>query len=218
MWSAVTRHRFGEATGRRRMTWQARTRGHATAGASRERPFAWARPRQLDGDESPWESGDESPHSKGGRTRPWRSGAVVGRLRPRATRPYHGRARVSSPRRSGRIIRNPAVETTKHTKDTKGEGVPASCRFIQQVRILGTEKAKSQPLFSRVSRVSWFISSAVFGLKDILPMCLLCRPVLWRFHRHPKIPALPSTGCWRQHLRNGVRSAPLGLGSRVTRR
>ena len=48
------------------MTRRPRTRGHATAGASRERPVAWARSRQLDGDESPWERGDESPHSRAG--------------------------------------------------------------------------------------------------------------------------------------------------------
>ena len=104
VWSAVTRHRFGEATGRPRMIRRPRTRGHATAGASRERPIATARPPPFDGDESPWESGDKSPHSKEPnrglsragrwrvRTHPWGSEAVVARSPTRATRPYPGRA------------------------------------------------------------------------------------------------------------------------------
>ena len=43
-----------------------RTRPHATAGASGGSPSAHSRSRIGDGDKSPRESGDESPHSKSG--------------------------------------------------------------------------------------------------------------------------------------------------------
>ena len=58
-----------------------------------------------------------------------------------------------------------AVGTTKHTKATKWEGVAASSRFIQQVSVFGAEKTQLPPLFSCLSCLSWFISTAVFSLK-----------------------------------------------------
>ena len=57
-----------------------------------------------------------------------------------------------------------AVETTKDTKDTKREGVAPSCCFTWIVRILGSAKTRVQPLFSWVSCISWFISTAAFRI------------------------------------------------------
>ena len=60
---------------------------------------------------------------------------------------------------AGSISLEKAVETTKDTKDTKRKRVPARSRFTRQVRYFDAGKTHSQPLFSCVSCLSWFIST-----------------------------------------------------------
>lgn len=55
-----------------------------------------------------------------------------------------------------------AVGTTKDTKDTKRQPVTVRSGCARQVRFFDLGKTRSQPLFSCVSCISWFISTAVF--------------------------------------------------------